>query len=135
MLATLGAATCAAAGTVIVRSQLGKYHPVALNAAGMIFGGLVISSIAILSGENFRLPRTTPGVLSVVYLAIFGSVVGFLLYFWLLRRWPVARTALVISLLPLLAVLIGIVFLGERIRPETVVGGVMVVVGVYLASR
>lgn len=135
MLATIGAATCASAGTVVVRSQKGAIHPVALNSVGMLAGGVTISSLAILTGEKYTLPRTLPGILSVVYLAVFGSVVGFLLYFWLLRRWPAAKTSLVVAVLPLIAVLIGIAFLGEQLRLETVVGGAMVVVGVYLAMR
>ena len=80
-----------------------------------------------------RFDRTA--VLCILYLAVFGTVVTFLLYFWALERLPVTHIALIAYLTPVVAILIGVLWLGESMTPRVLLGAAVVIAGVVVAGR
>ena len=64
-------------------------------------------------------------------MAVFSSAMAYLLYFWLLRYLEVSQLSAFTYLLPVLAVILGIVWLGERGSGLQIVGGVLALAGVY----
>ena len=62
-------------------------------------------------------------MLSLGYLTVVGSVVAFLMYYWLIRHIEVTRVLLIPLITPLVAVILGHAFLGERVGWGTAVGG------------
>ena len=83
--------------------------------------------------STLRLPADPATWGAVLYLAIAGSVVTFLTYFWLLKTWRATTMSFIAVLTPLIAVLLGAVVLGERPTPWTGLGGVLILGGVTLA--
>jgi len=87
-------------------------------------------AIAVPSG-NFRTAVwTRAGVLSVVYLAVFGSVVGLTAYVYLLKHVPVTKVSTYAFVNPVIAVLIGGVTLHERLSPAEIAGMVLIIAAV-----
>jgi drug/metabolite transporter (DMT)-like permease len=76
------------------------------------------------------LPWTRTAILSGIYLALLGSVVGAWLNYWLLKRIGATKLLSMGLIEPLVAVLLGVVFLDERLTRHTVVGGVLILVAV-----
>jgi drug/metabolite transporter (DMT)-like permease len=74
------------------------------------------------------------GWLGLFYTAAFASVAAYLIYFWALRHVTASRIAAFSYLLPVMATGLGIVLLGERPTMHLLVGGVLVLLGVYLAE-
>ena len=68
---------------------------------------------------------------SVIYMAVLGSVVSYLVYFWALRYMTPARLGAASYLQPVGAILLGLVFLGEAITRRVALGGLLIVAGVY----
>lgn len=68
---------------------------------------------------------------SVLYMAIFSSAVGYVLYFWLLKYLQASQLAAFTYLLPVIATILGIVLLGERGSVMELVGGALALAGVY----
>jgi drug/metabolite transporter (DMT)-like permease len=68
---------------------------------------------------------------AVFYMGVFASAVSYLLYFWALRYMTPARLGAVSYLQPIGATLLGLVLLGEPITRRVIVGGLLVIAGVY----
>nr|WP_275298164.1 EamA family transporter [Halomonas campisalis] len=72
------------------------------------------------------------GVGAIFYTAVMSSIVAYGLWYGLLRRHPVNRLAPLSLLVPVGAVLLGVLLLGERLSAHTLVGGGLVIAGVAL---
>ena len=70
--------------------------------------------------------------MALFYLAIVGSVVAFLLYYWLVRNMDVTKTMLIALVTPVVAVTLGMLVLDEKLDWRTVAGGAMIMSGIGL---
>lgn len=101
----------------------------------MLAGGAVLTLFGTLVGDWNKLAWqsiSARSVFSLVYLAVFGSIVGFSSYFWLLRNTTPARASTYAFVNPVVAVFLGCAFAGEVITPRTLLATVVIVVAVML---
>jgi len=133
MLAVLLAAVSIAEANVVAK-RLPRCHPVANNAVGMGVGALVVLALAFISGEQMAVPARPETLVALGYLALIGSVVVFTLYLFVIERWTASATSYALLLMPLVSVVVAAVVLNEPITPILVLGGVLVLAGVYLGA-
>ncbi len=127
--------TCAAIGQVLVKRSGGGVHALSLTLVPMAISAGVFAVLA-LSFERGREVHLGPrSVASFLYLGVLGSAVAFYLYFQLLQRMDATRLSLLTYLCPLVAVVVGVVFLKERLTSAMVLGMLVILSGVGLASR
>jgi drug/metabolite transporter (DMT)-like permease len=121
----------AAYSNVLVKAR-GKHLDPAILAGGQMFFGLIPLWIVglPLEGSPLRFHWTPMAILALFYLAIVGSVVAFLLYYWLIRNMDVTKTMLIALVTPVVAVVLGMVVLKEEISWRTVIGGAMIMGGI-----
>jgi drug/metabolite transporter (DMT)-like permease len=99
----------------------------------MLFGGLLLLTVGRLSGESFHAAAYTPRTWSALgYLVVFGSVVAFTSYVWLLANAPISFVATYAYVNPVVAVFLGWLVLGEHVTWAVVAGGGIVVSAVAL---
>ena len=85
------------------------------------------------SSASRRADRLTPppaderGWLALAYTIFIGGIVGFGLWFWLIARCSVGRVAPFGLLLPVFAVISSVLFMGDRMTPKLIVGGVLAI--------
>jgi len=72
--------------------------------------------------------------LNVLYLALAGSVASFILFYWVVRRVGAGVAAMTSYFVPVLTLAMAVVFLGDRPEPLQLVGGVVILAGVRLAT-
>ncbi len=101
----------------------------------MFYGSVGLALYALATGERFVFTPTFEYVASLAYLAVFGSVAAFLLYYALARRTGYSFASYISALTPPLAMGISAAFEGARWGWEALVGLVLVVVGQYLLIR
>lgn len=133
MTAVVVAAVFAAGTGVASKRHGGALHPAALNAPAMFVGAAALLAASLIAGDGFAIPRDAPTWGAIVYLAIAGSVVTFLIYFSLLKTWSVTSLSFISVFTPAVALLLGVVFLDERLTTLTAVGAVLILAGVALA--
>jgi drug/metabolite transporter (DMT)-like permease len=103
------------------------------SAMQMIAGAALLAVGALVRGEQFPAHASTGAWLAVVYLFVFGSLVGFTAYNWLLRNArPVVATSYA-YVNPVLAVLLGAALSGEALGATTLVANVLIVGAIALA--
>jgi drug/metabolite transporter (DMT)-like permease len=135
-IALVLSAMFAAYSNVLVKGHGRKLEPAILAGGQMLFGLIPLLLIGIpLEGNPFNYRWTPIAVLSLLYLAVVGSVIAFVLYYWLVHKMDVTKTMLISLVTPVVAVLLGMVVLGEDLSWRTVAGGVMIMVGVRFVTR
>ncbi|MDP9207684.1 MAG: EamA family transporter [Actinomycetota bacterium] len=133
LLALVGAALCFAEAAVLVR-RFPSVHPVAMNAVGMMAGGALLAVGSVLTGELQVLPQRAATWVAVGYLVIVGSVVVFVLYIVVLRYWSASRAAYTFVLVPVVTVMLSWWLDDEPVGLGLVLGGLLVLVGVYVGA-
>lgn len=133
VLALVGASFCFAQALVLVR-RFPRVHPVAMNGVGMSAGAVVLLAAAAVSRDSFALPQDTQTWLAIAYLVVFGSVGVFLLLLYVLGRWPATRTAYAFVLIPFVTVLLSAWLDDEPVTVGLVLGGLLVLAGVYVGA-
>lgn len=124
---------CAAYANVLVKARGAKLNPAILAGGQMIFGLIPLLLVGIsLEGNPFHYRWTGMAVVSLFYLAIVGSVVAFLLYYWLVQHMDVTNTMLIALVTPVVAVMLGMLVLNEELDWRTFAGGAMIMSGIGL---
>lgn len=135
-IAIVGGAFAVAVSNVLVKARGGSFDPVILSAVQMTFGLVPLVAVGrALEGSPFAFPWTPRAVLALFYLALVGSVVAFLLFYWLLRRMDVTKVLLIALVTPVLAVALGAAVLGERLGGPAFLGTAMILAGVFIGVR
>ncbi len=98
----------------------------------VISGGLILSVFAFLFEPNSKIILSVSGVLSIIYLAAIGTVVGYTLFFFLLKNTTSEITGTYALMNPVVAILFGVLFLGEPWNIELVYSVLIVITGVGL---
>jgi drug/metabolite transporter (DMT)-like permease len=123
---------------VLIKARAAKLDPAILAAGQMFFGLIPLLLIGIpLEGNPLHFRWTTMAVVSLFYLALVGSVLAFLLYYWLMQNMDVTKTMLIALVTPVIAVLLGMVVLKEELGWRTLAGGLMIMggIGVIVMAR
>jgi drug/metabolite transporter (DMT)-like permease len=105
------------------------------TAMEMIGGGVLLWILGLVLGEGARLHPSlisTRSALSLAYLVVFGSLVGFTAYVWLLKATTAARVSTYAYVNPVVAVALGALFAGEAITLRVILAAVVIVGSVAL---
>jgi drug/metabolite transporter (DMT)-like permease len=130
----LGSAVSWAVGSLILRHlRLATAH---LTAAAyqMIFGGVGLTFVGILLGEPRRWPEqmSPAAIQAFLYLLLFGSLIGFVAFNWLLAHVAAAKVGTYAYVNPVIAVLVGTVVGKEEFSLPLVLGIYIILLGVFL---
>jgi drug/metabolite transporter (DMT)-like permease len=120
-------------GNVLVKAYATEVDPQVLAAGQMLCGFpplLIIGLATEGSPLNFR--WTPLAILSLAYLVIVGSVIAFGLYYWLVRHMDVTHTMLIALVTPVVAVVLGMLVLDERLNWRLFAGGACIISGLAL---
>jgi O-acetylserine/cysteine efflux transporter len=131
LLAVLGGALSMAAAPIVIK-KFPRVHAVVENALGMAVGGGLLLGLSTIFAEPKVLPVDLRTQLALAYLVLLGSIGVFLLYLFVLRRMSASGATYVMLLAPLAAVGLGGLLLGEPVRFMFLIGGVLVLAGVYV---
>jgi drug/metabolite transporter (DMT)-like permease len=134
-LLTMGGSLAFSFYVVLGKKVARHYHPVEMNFFNYAAAAVMILPLTLRQGLLFDWRAVSlRGWLGLFYTAAFASVAAYLIYFWALRHVTASRIAAFSYLLPVMATGLGIVLLGERPTMHLLVGGVLVLLGVYLAE-
>lgn len=134
-LLMLGGAACwsvyATLGTITTRSG----SPLGVTAVASLAGAAMLFPFGFLE-QGYRDVPTWPASawLDIGYLVVFATIVGFVLFYWAVRRFGAGLASMVSYLVPVFALVQAVLVLGEHPTPVEVVGGGVILLGVRLAT-
>lgn len=124
------------AATLVGLKRIGDDSaPLATTAGSLLVAAPLFLLAWWLEGAAMPAQLSWRGSLSILYLALFGSVLGFALYYFIVRRMDAAQVALILVITPLLSLLVGEHFNGEQLPPQVWLGAVVIGLGLLLHQR
>lgn len=138
MVALIGSALFWALGALFSRYSGGGGFTLSSAARQLISGGLVLLVLSALTGEWSRWqPSQVSAVplFAFVYLVLFGSLLGYTTYGWLLKVSTAPRVATTAFVNPAVAVILGWALLGESLSARQVLGAAVILAGVVLMTQ
>lgn len=121
--------------TVVIKQKAGGISSEALTLGQMLMAWLSVTPLTLVVEAPFRLPSEPLTWLALGWMGILGSAIGLVVYFSMLYEIGPTRAAMTTYLLPLVGVALGVIFLGEQPDWRMLVGGLMVVAGVWWVNR
>jgi drug/metabolite transporter (DMT)-like permease len=132
----LGGALTASFGNMLSQSAQKKQLPVVqTNTWGMFYGAILTAIVAHSSGHAFNFDATFTYISSLIYLAIFGSVIAFGAYLTLLGRIGAHKAGYVTVMFPVVAVILSVAFEGMQLTGTIISGTALVLLGNLLILK
>ena len=138
MLLLIGASLSWAIGTFFSKRVSLPRDPLASTGGQMVVGGGSLLLVGLLIGESGQVQFqnfSTNSVVALIYLILFGSVLAYTAYTWLLQNTTVSRVSTYAYVNPLVAIVLGSVLLNEPIDAFIVIGAGMIVTAVIVVVR
>ena len=132
---TAGAACVAFAYVYVKAHRPAHMRPVVISCAQMVCAaGPMVMFAAIREGSPLDMRWTPAAVVSLLYLAVAGSILAAWLNYWLLERMSATALLSMGLVEPVIAVLLGAVFLHERVTARAGVGGLLVLCSIFMIA-
>jgi drug/metabolite transporter (DMT)-like permease len=136
-LCLLAAASWAGGSFISSRVAMPK-DPLHSTALQMLFGGVTMAVLGLGVGElsDLHLGQiSTRSALALAYLLVFGSLLAFTAYAWLLRNAPITTVSTYAYVNPVIAVMLGFAFVSEPVSATTLIGMLVIVASVAFIVR
>ena len=121
--------------TLLSKRTLSGLTPLAATTYAALAGTAMLAVVALVRGE-LAVPHASTGAwLSLAYMGVFGTAIAFVWYLEGVGALGPARAAIFVNLVPVAAITLGVVLLGERLTAPVVFGACLVVAGIWLINR
>jgi drug/metabolite transporter (DMT)-like permease len=130
LLLSVAATMSSSMGNIVsARNQKARLPVIQSNAYGMSYGAVAMGIVAVLSGKEFGFEVSFSYVVSLFYLAVFGSIIAFGSYLTLIGRIGADRAAYASMLFPVVALGISTVYEGYRWSMPGLAGAMLIITG------
>jgi drug/metabolite transporter (DMT)-like permease len=119
---------------VYAKRRSGTYDPVQISGIQFIIGAILLLAAALFV-EGLQTDLSSRGWALIVYMAVVGTVMPFILYYWILGQASATKASLIGYVVPLIAIVAGITLLDEQLELGIALGGVLILAGVILTDR
>jgi len=117
-------------------SRTAKYDAISFNTFITVVAAAMVLPVAVRQGVVLDWRAVGwEGWGGMVYMAVGSSVLAYTLFYWLLKYVDASRVATINYMQPFVVILLSIAFLGERPTPRLILGGALVLIGVYFVER
>ena len=118
------------------KKHVASFNPYFSLGLQMVIAGIALMGITAASGTAISIIAIPwQSWASIAYLVIFGSVIAFIAYLYALQNLPTEQTALYAYVNPVVAVFLGTWLLGEHLTVFIILGGAVVLLGVYMINK
>jgi len=134
-IAFIGAITASLGNIVSAYNQKKKIPVIQNNAFGMFYGSIIMLILALMMNKPIYFDLSLPYTLSLLYLAIFGSVIAFGCYLTLLGRIGADKAGYATLVIPIIAIIMSTIFEGYLWSLNLMLGIVFILVGNFIVLK
>ncbi len=129
----VSAVICIGVANIYAKKRSASYDPVEVTGMQFAIGAAILIPLAA-AVEGWPSEITAVGWLLLLYLGLVGSVLPFLVYYWVLKHVSVTRAQIIAYLVPLVALTSGVIVLDEKLEIGIAVGGGLILLGVIITG-
>lgn len=119
---------------VVIKKWGGHLNSFSMNGPPLLIAGISMIIFAFLFEDSSTWNFDQNAILSITYLAVFGTILAFSIYFWLLKRINAVLLSLSSFITPIIAVLLGWIFLNEQLSQQVLLGTLFVLMGILFGN-
>lgn len=135
VLSILGAVVAWSLGSVYSKHKKISIHPLMSAAVQMLVAGIAQTLLGILLGELSEVKLSQGGILSLSYLIIFGSIIGYGSYIYAIEHLPLSLVSTYAYINPIIAVFLGWLVLDEKLNLYMILAAALIISGVMLVKK
>ena len=135
LLAGISAVTASLGNITSAYNQKNKLPVVQTNAFGMLYGSLLMLLLVLTTGKSFNFDFSLPYISSLLYLAIFGSIIAFTSYLSLLGKIGADKAAYVTLVFPIIALILSTMFEAYSWNGYAIIGVILVTLGNFMILK
>ncbi|MBU1113927.1 MAG: DMT family transporter [Bacteroidetes bacterium] len=134
MIAILVSAIIQGLVAVVIKKHGNKLNPLSMNYVPLLISGIVLIPVGLIFEDSSSLVFDSKAISSILYLAFFGTVITFTTYYWLMQKINVVILSLSTFITPIIALILGVVFLSEKFDTNHIWGSSLVLMGILFAN-
>jgi drug/metabolite transporter (DMT)-like permease len=134
IIAVLASSAMQASIGVMVKKYGRHLNPLSMHFVPLFIAGIVLIASAFIFEDRSSWNFNFASVSSIVFLALFGTVITFTTYYWLLKRISIVLLSLSAFITPIVAVILGWIILDEIFSLQTLAGSALVLIGILFAN-
>jgi drug/metabolite transporter (DMT)-like permease len=134
-LTVVAAAVMYACTTVLAKRHLRGVHPLQITLPSLLSAAVFMTVLALTAEGKLTIPRQPMSWLACAWMGIIGMGLAQQVWFWLIGHWSASRLSMVSYVFPVASMTLGVVFLGEHITWELIVGACLIIGGIILVNR
>ncbi len=135
ILALTGAVIFWSAGSLYSKYNKIDSHPLISASVQMMFAGIFQLGLSIIFGEEISFTLTSNGYLSILYLILVGSILGYGSYIYAIRHLPISFVTTYAYINPLIALFLGWIVLDEKLNLQILLASLIIFIGVALVKK
>ncbi len=124
-----------ALGSVYMKKHPVTISPVLTGGLQMLISGCITTTVGVVKGEGPLLNDNIDGWLSLLYLVVAGSILGYSLFVYAMHHLPAQMVSVYAYVNPIVALFLGSVFLHEVVSTQTIIAMCITLAGVYIVNR
>jgi putative membrane protein PagO len=134
MSAALFAALMQAYVAVVIKKHGKHLNIMTMNFIPLLMTGVLMTAGGIIFENHSVWIFDWKAIGSIIYLALFGTVIAFSVYYWLIKKMNLVILSLNSFISPIIAVILGWLILSEKLSWQTLAGSILVLIGVLFAN-
>jgi len=134
LLAVLLSAIMQGLVAVVVKKWGGHLNPFSMNGPPLLIAGISMIILSFIFEDSTEWIFNQKAILSISYLAVFGTIGAFTVYYWLLKRINAVILSLSSFVTPIIAIILGWIILGEKLSEQVLLGTLFVLMGILFGN-
>ncbi len=134
LAAVLLSAIIQGSSAVVLKKWGGYLNPFSINAIPLVIAGITLILLSFLFENTLTWQFSGKAILSIIYLAVVGTIIAFTVYYWLLQQINAVILALSSFITPIIALVLGWLILDEKLSQEVLVGSLFVLIGILFGN-
>ena len=122
-------------GTITAKRVGSGYHPLILTTIPMLYSAINFFILSLVFERKLNPIFDFNAIFSIIYLAVVGTAIAFMLYFWMLKNTSVILMSMITFITPPLALVWGWLLLDEQISSLLLIGLMTIFVGIMLVRK
>lgn len=128
------ASLCYAVLGVFIKVKLQKHNPITISLYSLTFASIYLWIVLIITQPELRFPRNSSTIISLLWMGTISSALAQCLIYYLMQSWSAIRVSLISYVIPIIATIMGVLFLDEKLSTLTVIGGIMIIFSIFIVN-
>ena len=134
-IAIIGAALCYAAQGVYTKIYFKEENFITLAVISSTTSAILFWGILLSNQTEISFPQENSTIIAIIWMGIVASTISLVLLYYLLKNWTPTRVSFITYAVPISAMFLGVVVLGEKLKTHMIIGATIIIASIILSNQ